>query len=223
MLLGKCFLDAVRRANNLGSRTSVITNGHFLEPVLLEELAPGLSMLGISYDTADPELALQVGRADRKKSWMSLEQLKSICDQYRALNPLGILKLNTVVNSVNFQDDLSSLMESIRPDKWKLLSVLPVYDPSTSITLEQYRNYVERHAQLRHIISEEDNDSMQHSYLMVNPAGCFYQNGDTGKGYVVSEPILQVGVGTALNQILFDEIAFIKRYQSIPLKNITDK
>ncbi len=63
---------------------------------------------------------------------------------------------------------------------------------------------------------------MQHSYLMVNPAGCFYQNGDAGDGYLVSDPILDVGVEVALSQVPFDGDAFIKRYQSIPLHNITE-
>lgn len=222
MLLGERFLDAVKYANKLGFTTSLITNGHFLEPELINELAPNLSMLGISYDTADPILASDIGRTDRKKRWIGPEQLIKVCDQYRALNPAGVLKLNTVVNSVNHQDDLSQLMEVIQPDKWKLLRVLPVYDPSSSITSEQYRCYVERHSQFKSIISEEDNCSMQHSYLMVNPAGCFYQNGDAGAGYLVSDPILDVGVEAALSQVPFDGDVFIKRYQSIPLHNITE-
>lgn len=220
MLLGERFLDAVRYANQLGFVTSLITNGHFLESALLEELAPNLSMLGISYDTADPDLASDIGRIDRKKRWISPEQLISVCDQYRTLNPSGVLKLNTVVNSVNYQDDLSPLMEVIQPDKWKLLRVLPVFDKDSAITLEQYRDYVERHTALGAMISEEDNSSMQHSYLMVNPAGCFYQNGDAGQGYSVSDPILEAGVATAFNQVPFDAVSFLLRYQNIPLLNL---
>ena len=70
------------------------------------------------------------------------------------------------------------------------------------------------------MISEEDNSSMQHSYLMVNPAGCFYQNGDAGQGYTVSDPIIEAGVESAFNQVPFDTVSFLQRYQSIPLLNI---
>jgi radical S-adenosyl methionine domain-containing protein 2 len=220
MLLGERFHEAVKYANKLGFTTSLITNGHFLESTLLEELAPNLSMLGISYDTADPVLASDIGRIDRKKRWISPEQLISVCDQYRTLNPSGVLKLNTVVNSLNYQDDLSKLMGVIQPDKWKLLRVLPVYDKRSAITIEQFEGYVERHSALASMISVEDNSSMQHSYLMVNPAGCFYQNGDVGQGYSISDSILDVGVEAAFNQVPFDTVSFLQRYQSIPLLNI---
>lgn len=223
MLLGARFLEAVQYANALGFKTSLITNGHFLDRSLLDSLAPSLSMLGISYDTADQNLAAQIGRLDRKKRWISPEQLEHVCSLYRELNCEGVLKLNTVVNAANYADDLTELIGSIKPDKWKLLRVLPVYDPSSAITLEQYHRYIERHAQFKSIISEEDNSSMQHSYLMINPAGCFYQNGEAGEGYLVSDPILSIGVEAALTQVPFDEVAFIKRYQAIPLHNISEE
>ncbi len=220
MLLGQRFLDAVRFANQLGFRTSLITNGHYLSDAILDELAPSLGVLGISYDTANHEVAQNIGRIDRKKRWITSEQLAHMCSRYRTLNPAGILKINTVVNAANSHDSLLDLMTQIQPNKWKLLRVLPVHGHQLTITQSEYKAYSLRHAELSSIIVEEDNDAMTHTYLMINPEGRFYQNSAAGCGYSISEPILISGVETALSQIPFDVTGFQQRYQLIPSLNL---
>ncbi|WP_191602490.1 viperin family antiviral radical SAM protein [Marinomonas algicola] len=216
MLLGQRFLDAVKFANRLGFRTSLITNGHYLTHDILDELAPSLDVLGMSYDTADHAVAQGIGRVDRKQRWVSAEQLKQMCARYRSLNPTGVLKLNTVVNAVNCHDSLLDLMDEIKPNKWKLLRVLPVHEHQLTITQAEYQAYVQRHAALSSIIVEEDNDAMTHTYLMINPEGRFYQNSDAGCGYIVSDSILTAGVEKALSQVPFNISGFKQRYQLIP-------
>ena len=216
MLLGQRFLDAVKFANQLGFRTSLITNGHYLTNDILDELAPSLDVLGISYDTADHALAQSIGRVDRKQRWIAAEQLMQMCARYRSLNPAGVLKLNTVVNAVNCDDSLLDLINEIQPNKWKLLRVLPVHDHQLTITKAQYQGYVQRHSALSSIIVEEDNEAMTHTYLMINPEGRFYQNSDAGSGYIVSDSILTAGVEQALSQVPFNVSGFKQRYELIP-------
>ena len=36
------------------------------------------------------------------------------------------MKLNTVVNAMNLDDDMSELVLKLRPDRWKIFQVLPV-------------------------------------------------------------------------------------------------
>jgi radical S-adenosyl methionine domain-containing protein 2 len=216
MLLGQRFLDAVKFANQLGFRTSLITNGHYLTDDILDELAPSLDVLGISYDTADHALAQSIGRVDRKQRWIAAEQLMQMCARYRSLNPAGVLKLNTVVNAVNCDDSLLDLINEIQPNKWKLLRVLPVHDHQLTITKAQYQGYVQRHSALSSIIVEEDNEAMIHTYLMINPEGRFYQNSDAGSGYIVSDSILTAGVEQALSQVPFNVSGFKQRYELIP-------
>lgn len=222
MLLGQRFLDAVTFASTLGFKTSLITNGHYLTDDVLNALAPSLDVLGISFDTASDDLASKIGRIDRKGRRFSADRLKSVSKRYRELNPQGVLKLNTVVNSVNCDDDLVSLMSDIRPDKWKLLRVLPVHGHQLTITQLQYQNYVQRHSSLEKIIVEEDNEAMTHSYLMINPEGRFYQNAEAGSGYLLSDSILDIGVEDALSQVPFDVSGFQQRYQLIPLVTVEE-
>ncbi|MGB5997710.1 MAG: viperin family antiviral radical SAM protein [Marinomonas sp.] len=216
MLLGQRFIDAVKRSNHLGFKTSLITNGHYLTNEILDDIGASLDVLGISYDSADHDIAKKIGRVDRKNRWIPADDLLSICSRYRTLNPTGVLKLNTVVNAVNKDDSLLPLMTQINPDKWKLLKVLPVHNHDLVISQDEYLAYVNRHQVLSDCIVEEDNDAMTHTYLMINPEGRFYQNSEAGSGYLLSDSILTAGVEKALEQIPFDVSGFQQRYQLIP-------
>jgi len=55
----------------------------------------------------------------------------------------------------------------------------------------------------------EDNDEMTSSYMMITADGRFYQN--TEGQYTKSQPILGVGMQTALEQVGFDYGKFKKR------------
>lgn len=214
IMLGSRFVEALLYAKSLGFNTSIITNGHFLSAQILSRISTYIDMLGISFDTGDYLIADSIGRLDRKGNWLSPEKLVEICSRYRLLNPTGKLKLNTVVNAFNWRENLTSTMKRVKPDKWKLLRVLPVQQQDCTITNEQYRAYVERHHELTDFVVEEDNDAMWQSYLMINPDGCFYQNSGDGEGHTHSKSILDIGVEKAFQQISFNVEAFARRYQS---------
>jgi len=55
----------------------------------------------------------------------------------------------------------------------------------------------------------EENEDMQGTYMMVDPAGRFFDN--TKGYYTYSKPILEVGVESALNEITYDFDRFIER------------
>lgn len=211
-LLGKHFINALETAKSLGFQTSVITNGHYLQGTLLREASPLLDMLGISFDTADQLTAHSIGRNDRKHKWFSSECLLKITSTYKQLNPSGRLKVNTVINPYNFRENMSGLISQLKLDKWKVLRVLPVHDVNQVITDEQYQSFISRHMETCPELVVEDNSSMWHSYLMINPQGKFYQNNGPAQGHLESDPILRVGVSEALKQVPFNEIAFAKRY-----------
>jgi len=212
MLLGDRFTVALVYAKSKGFRTSIITNAAFLDDERLKEISPQIDVLGISFDTADEIIASSIGRMDRKGRWISSQRLVRIADMYKQLNPSGILKINTVVNQFNHHESLSEVMSEIHPDKWKLLRVLPIHRGIKPVTDEQYSSYVQRHEIFTGKMVIEDNADMITSYLMINPHGSFYQNGELSNGYEISEPILEVGVDKAFEQIAFDPENFLKRY-----------
>lgn len=212
MLLGKRFNDALLYAKLKGFNTSIITNAAFLDDECLLALSRHIDVLGVSFDSADEITAKTIGRMDRKGGWISPKKLAHIASMYRELNPLGVFKVNTVVNQHNFRESLVNVMTKVKPDKWKLLRVLPIYDSIEPIKDTQFQGYIDRHSEFSDVNVIEDNQDMSASYLMINPEGCFYQNGHGKEGYNLSKPILSVGVADAFAGIQFNVDKFLNRY-----------
>lgn len=143
---------------------------------------------------------------------MDLGQLRRAVEAIRERNPAMKIKLNTVVNRVNWQDDFSDLISLIQPDKWKVLRVLPVTDQSMTVTDEEFRFFLDRHRKHNKIPLIEDNQDMVESYIMVDPQGRVFQNSPCSAGYEYSQPIVGVGAEKAFSQVNFDVDKFSSRY-----------
>jgi radical S-adenosyl methionine domain-containing protein 2 len=138
--------------------------------------------------------------------------LKSAVEAIRERNPGIKIKLNTVVNRINWNDEFSALISLLQPDKWKILRALPVTDQSLVITQEQFEVFVARHERYKGIAVIEDNEDMVESYIMVDPQGRFFQNSPCSAGYEYSQPILEVGAERAFSQVVFNSSRFLSRY-----------
>ena len=205
--------DIVRQARELGFEVSLISNGSYLQGELLYQLAPQLSWLGISIDSACPFTNRAIGRSDRRGRLLDLDGLAASLQHARHSTELR-LKLNTVVNQLNHNEDLTALIDRFAPDKWKVLRMLPVVSPELAISDQQYADFISRHSSLGNTLCAEDNQDMRESYLMVDPYGRFFQNSSliAGQGYVYSRPILEVGADAAFAEMVFDTRRFSARY-----------
>ena len=204
----------VSQARALGFEISLISNGSHLDHDLLDRLAPQLTWLGISIDSASPETNRVIGRVDRRGRLLDLDNLVTCLANARQANPGLHLKLNTVVNEVNHAEDLSSLIRRFAPDKWKVLRMLPVVNRNLVVSDEQFAEFVARHSTFANILCAEDNQDMHESYLMVDPHGRFFQNSSliAGQGYAYSSSILEVGAEAAFAEMAFDSERFSTRY-----------
>ena len=127
------------------------------------------------------------------------------------------LKINTVVT----QDQLRrgtwrEFIANARPERWKLFQVLPVRGQndglvdSLVVTRRGIRSI--RGAQsitlspCGIVVVPESNDLMTGSYVMVDPAGRFFDN--VAGAHVYSRPINQVGVDAALREVSVDSDKF---------------
>jgi radical S-adenosyl methionine domain-containing protein 2 len=209
-------LATINQAHGLGFDVSLISNGSRLKDVLFHQLAPKLSWLGISIDSASPETNREIGRIDRRGQLLDSEELGRRLAGVRQSNPDLRIKLNTVVNQLNHGEYLGSLIRSIAPDKWKVLRMLPVVNRNLAVSDEQFAAFVTRHQSFEKIFCVEDNQDMRESYLMIDPHGRFFQNTPqvTGQGYSYSHPILDVGASAAFKQMTFDVGRFSARYPS---------
>lgn len=209
-LLGSRLKDIAALARSLGLKVSLITNGS--RPDVVEATAPHLDMIGISLDSADEGTNAAIGRACRTGMRVSADKAKEMMARAREVRPDMIVKVNTVVNAANAGEDMSGLIGSIRPDRWKVMRVLPVLTDALAVDAEAFRGFVDRHRPLRGLMTVEDNADMERSYVMLDPAGRFFQNGTGNGGYRYSRPIPEVGVGAAFAEVPFRSDGFAARY-----------
>ena len=111
--------------------------------------------------------------------------------------------LNTVVTSLNWQEDLHAIVQELKPARWKVFQLLPVPGENDgalaelAVTESQFSSFVRTHKDLHPIA--ETNNAMWESYVMLDPVGRFFQ--DVSKGHTYSrDTILEVGVEEALRQ-----------------------
>ncbi len=211
-------LHIASEARNLGFKVSLITNASQLAHSELVPLFNHLSILGISLDSMDADRCRQIGRTDKAGRILSLDDHVAVLEKVRAVNPEIVLKLNTVVNKLNFQEDLTEVVERLKPNKWKVLKVLPIVSNDLAVTDQEFQLFVERHQHLGAAMTVENNVAMTESYLMIDPLGRFFQNRSdiqAGDSYSYSQPILQCGAAEAFREISFDVVKFASRYSSI--------
>lgn len=206
-------LTAVRLARAIGFDVSLISNGSRLTARLMAELAPELSLLGLSIDAIRPEVLAAIGRQDRAGRRVDLRMLARLVAQARRANPSLDLKINTVVCAPNWQEDLEPLVRELSPRRWKVLRMLPVVSDDLAVTDAQFRAFVNRHRSVSDLMSVEDADEMTGSYIMVDPSGRFFQNREGASGYDYSPPILEVGAREAFAQIGWSPVKFQTRYR----------
>jgi len=213
-------LSVIRIAKDLGMNVSIITNGSRLTPHLIEQMAPNLSLFGLSLDSTNSASNHEIGRIDKKGLLLSIDETCGILDLGRQIYPNMQLKINTVVNSVNCQENMTSLIHRVKPDRWKIFRMLPVINSHLAILQTDFDGFVERHNSLGALMSAEDNVDMTESYIMIDPYGRFFQNSQTTNEYAYSPSIIESGAELAFSTISFATDKFKARYDRIPLEMV---
>lgn len=202
--------DLLTHSRKLGCVTSIVTNGAHLARVLAA--APQcVDWVGLSVDSADEQTQAALGRGDG-------DHVKRSLALFDLLHRSHIrVKLNTVVTSLNWQEDMSSFVLQARPERWKIFQVLPVDEQNSGkvepllVSTDKFQAFVTRHLDISQRgvkVVAETNEDMTESYAMIDPLGRFFSN--AGGRHSYSQPILEVGVREAFRQISFD----INRFES---------
>jgi len=209
LLLGNRLIEIAKEAKEKGLETSLITNGSYL--LKYKEVAKVMSLIGISVDSLDPETNLKIGRSTKQKDLLKYNDLAEIVNTLRKLNPGIEIKFNVVVNEHNYNEILIPKLEELNPVKITVFKVIPFGKKKKGITDEMYNNFISINKPSKTMLFYENNEDMVNSYLMIDPLGRFFENGN-GDDYGYSKPIYQVGLENAFNSIKFDIRKFLKRY-----------
>ena len=208
--------DLIARAKAHRMTTTIVTNGSRITDEWLDALKGNLDWVGLSIDTVDPEKLVRLGRAVSGK--IPLNEAGYL-ERIRVIKQRGIrLKINTVVTSVTWQEDFIPFIRLAKPERWKLLQVLTVKGQNDAtiadftVTAEEFEAYVHRNRSVEDEgirVVPENNAAMTESYVMIDPAGRFFDNAQGFHRY--SAPILEVGVPAALQQVSIDTERFRQR------------
>jgi radical S-adenosyl methionine domain-containing protein 2 len=199
---------------------SIISNGTKIKEDWLQQHGKYVDVLGVSCDSFHEATNIKIGRGTGK----NVTQLFLIRDWCRSL---GIkFKLNTVVCNFNWQEDMASTVEQLDPFRCKCFQVLEVQDENDSSTVDteldkrkrnakrftisdgHFQHFCNRHEHLL-VFVPESNALMVSSYLILDEYLCFLDKG-SGKEKQ-SSCILDVGVAKALEEVYWDEAAFVQR------------
>lgn len=221
LLYSNAALRVLAYARSAGMNTSIITNGSRLTSELISQLAPLVSMIGISIDSADAVANKAIGRVDGRGVLMDALELAALLNLAREVNPGLKVKINTVVNELNAHEDLGNVLASIAPSCWKVFRMLPVVTDDLAVSSEDFETFIARHERHVDVMCVEDNDEMSESYLMIDPLGRFFQNTKGQQGYSYSRPINLVGARQAFRDWCFSAGSFASRYRTQFKESVT--
>lgn len=207
--------DLIATAKQAGLTTMIVTNGSRLNDNFLQGNQQNLDWIAVSIDSLNDETNVSTGRAITGKTALQLNYYLALLDRVKQ-HGYG-LKINTVVSSKNWNENMSDIIRYAKPKRWKLLQVLPIKGQNDlnidnfKVSDEQFQIFIDNHNGLEEFtnIVPENNIQMTGSYAMVDPAGRFYNN--TTGGHIYSKPILDIGARLAIQQMSYDFSKFVSR------------
>lgn len=161
-------------------RVSIITNGSLLTESILDEIGNYLYMVGVSVDTLSEEIACSIGRVDNKGKVLKTDNLVNICNQIKSKGI--ILKINTVISKLNYEEDFSLFLEKVKADRVKFLELYIIDDinkesSSYKLTQSQYDKFCKKHGNCNNVI-RETNEKFDGGYIMLDYKGNLIVNID---------------------------------------------
>jgi radical S-adenosyl methionine domain-containing protein 2 len=197
---------------NCDMAVSIVSNGSKITKTWMDTYGTFVDIIAISCDSFDEATNIRIGRGNGRH----IENLLKISDWCK--KTCIKFKINTVVNSLNWQEDMNEQIKALDPFRWKVFQVLLVYGENDQresindllITEDKFDAFCDRHMQmLGHKLVKENNKDMRSSYLLLDERMCFLDCSQMSK--VPSRSILDVGVRSALKSSGFDQKTFVKR------------
>ena len=215
----------------LGLAVSIISNGSLITQEWMDTYGRYVDVLGVSVDSFVDATNMAIGRGETTATTSSstapkrqnrhvdrVLRVRDMCYKHDI-----IFKLNTVVCSLNWDENMIEQVRLLNPQRWKVFQVLLLDDENVGrpdqlrdarplvVSDAQFEAFCARHqpAMPSGVLIPEPNSVMQNSYLLLDEDMRFLDCSQGGK--VPGESILKVGVAKALSQAGFDHAMFQQR------------
>ncbi|WP_294332607.1 viperin family antiviral radical SAM protein [uncultured Chryseobacterium sp.] len=207
--------DLIYTAKESGMTTMMVTNGTGLDDDFLISNQGKLDWIILSIDSILDDTNINSGRAVAGKRPLDFNTYKNLIDEIERYGYQ--LKINTVVHRLNYQENITELIQYAQPERWKVFQVLPIKGENDKhidefiISEEQFFHFMNTHRPLKEsgIMITENNSEMKDSYVMIDPAGRFFTNKNGIQEY--SDPIIETGIEQAYEQMNYNYKKFIGR------------
>ncbi len=175
-------------SKRVGMVTSIVSNGTNMTKQWLEYMRPHLDWLGLSVDASNDEIHAIMGRANAREFKDGVSgHLQRALEIARIANSMGYgIKLNTVVTSANYSDDMTAVVKEINPTRWKIFQVLKIEGENDGrvdallVSESRFEDYINRHLVSLESTSiqvvPENNEAMLGTYAMIDALGRVYTN-----------------------------------------------
>jgi radical S-adenosyl methionine domain-containing protein 2 len=207
--------DLIVKAKEYNMTTMIVTNGYVLSDDFFVKNKGALDWITLSVDSINEVTNLSSGRAMNGKKIIDEQMYRDLVSK---IHEFGYrLKINTVVNVFNKDEQLNSFIEFAKPERWKIFQTLPIKGQNDQhindliISDSDFLNFINKNQ----IISEnikvvkESNGEMLGTYAMVDPAGRFFNN--INGVYEYSSSIISVGINESFHQMKYNFEGFLKR------------
>ena len=195
-LLSKNIQKIIDYIHDKGLEVSMITNGSLLTEDFIIRNKDKLSMIGISIDSLEHDTNITIGRESCKKT-IEIEKIKSLCKCIKATKMM--LKINICISKLNYSENLCSFMDSIKPNKIKILRVLIDHNDSLkeiALLDNEWNKVIKKYEELPNVIFE-DNDYMKESYIIIDSKGNLSKN----NLHIACNSIIEKELVECLNQL----------------------
>ena len=212
-------------AKELKMVTSIVSKGTGINKEFLERMTGYLDWIGLSIDASNDALHAELGRGLRGEIARGTSaHLERMLDVAKLLHEFRIgVKMNTVVTSLNKNDDMSAVVRAIRPHRWKIFQALAIEGENDEdiailgVDADDFHAYVKKHQLEMSDISDmsvigEDNSVMLGTYAMIDPLGRVYTNVNGSYNYSTNSALV-MGFSEAWDEVSngFDEGRFNAR------------
>jgi len=201
--------ELIEYINAKDIQVSLITNGYLLSEERIRRFKRRLSMVGISIDALHAGVLREMGRCTKKQEILSMNRCIALCKSIKE-NDIQ-LKINTVVTRLNLHENMSNFIQTVCPDRWKILKMKQFSSGDNDnfdleITEDEFNKFCSMYTSVPHI----EEPSLKNAYIMVDSNGCLVDNSSENNQPVVN--LLQEDFVKGFDALHLDKKLYESRY-----------